>query len=255
MAKQDDLKPPLDSEGRYRLLVDAVTDYAIYMLDPEGCVVSWNSGAQRVKGYGEEEILGQHFSRFYTPEDRRAGLPDRTLRASAREGRFEAEGWRVRKDGRRFWAHVVVDPILAPDRSLLGFAKVTRDLTERRAAEESLRRSEEQFRLLVEGVTDYAIYMLSPDGVVTNWNAGAQRIKGYLPAEVIGTTSPASIAKTTVQRVGPPPPWRRRQSKAGSKARAGGFARTERSSGPTRSSTPSATPTDISSDSPRSRAT
>ncbi len=177
----------MDPEARYKLLVDAVIDYAIYMLDPDGCVVSWNSGAQRLKGYSEEEIVGQHFSRFYTPEDRSAGLPDRALRVSAREGRFEAEGWRVRKDGRRFWAHVVVDPIRAPDRSLLGFAKVTRDLTERRAAEASLRQSQEQFRLLVEGVTDYAIYMISPDGIVTNWNSGAQRIKGYSPAEVIGT--------------------------------------------------------------------
>ncbi len=187
MANQDDLTNGFDPETRYRLLVDAVIDYAIYMLDRDGRVASWNSGAQRLKGYREDEIVGQHFSRFYTPEDRSAGLPDRALNISAREGRFEAEGWRVRKDGGRFWAHVVIDPILGPDQSLLGYAKVTRDLTERRAAEASLRQSEEQFRLLVEGVTDYALYMLSPAGIVTNWNAGAQRIKGYQPAEVIGT--------------------------------------------------------------------
>ena len=134
MANQDVSRETLDPEARYKLLVDAVIDYAIYMLDPDGCVVSWNSGAQRLKGYSEEEIVGQHFSRFYTPEDRSAGLPDRALRVSAREGRFEAEGWRVRKDGRRFWAHVVVDPIRAPDRSLLGFVKsgwrINRDVSD-----------------------------------------------------------------------------------------------------------------------------
>ena len=187
MPQQQGFQQTLDSEARYRLLVDAVTDYAIYMLDPGGHVVSWNAGAQRLKGYSEAEIVGQHFSRFYTEEDRRAGVPGRALAASAKEGRFEAEGWRVRKDGRRFWALVVIDPIWAPDRSVLGFAKVTRDLTERRAAEDLLRQSEQQFRLLVQSVTDYAIYMISPDGTVTNWNAGAQRIKGYQPAEVIGT--------------------------------------------------------------------
>jgi PAS domain S-box-containing protein len=171
---------------RYRTLVDAITDYAIYMLDASGQVTSWNTGAQRFKGYQAEEIIGQHFSRFYTEEDRASGLPARALETSAREGKFETEGWRVRKDGSRFWAHVVIDPIRSPDGTLIGYAKVTRDLTERRKAEDSLRRSEEQFRLLIQGVTDYAIYMLSPDGIVTNWNIGAERIKGYQADEVIG---------------------------------------------------------------------
>jgi len=175
-----------DDSSRYRLLLDAVTDYAIYMLGPDGHVTSWNTGARRFKGYEEAEILGYHFSRFYTEEDKAAGLPDRALAIAAREGRFENEGWRVRKDGTRFWCHVVIDPIYAPGGEVLGYAKVTRDLTERRLAEQELRRSEEQFRLLVQGVVDYAIYMLDPSGVITNWNAGAQRIKGYLPEEVIG---------------------------------------------------------------------
>jgi PAS domain S-box-containing protein len=175
-----------DESGRYRLLVEAVTDYAIYMLDPSGAVTSWNAGAERFKGYTPKEIIGQNFSRFYTPEDIATGLPQRALATAEREGKFEAEGWRVRRDGTRFWAHVVIDPIRDPGGQLLGFAKITRDLTERRAAEETLRRSEEQFRRLVEGVTDYAIYMLSPQGIVTSWNAGAQRIKGYAPAEIIG---------------------------------------------------------------------
>ncbi len=173
-------------DGRYRVLVDAITDYAIYMLDPGGHVSSWNTGANRFKGYTEEEILGQHFSRFYTPEDREAGLPRRALATAEAEGRFESEGWRVRKDGERFWAHVIIDAIRDPGGQLIGFAKITRDLSERKLAEEVLRRSEEQFRLLVEGVTDYAIYMLTPEGDVTSWNAGAQRIKGYEPTEIIG---------------------------------------------------------------------
>lgn len=176
----------LKDEGRYRLLIEAVTDYAIYMLDPDGFVSSWNSGAKRFKGYEEAEILGQHFSRFYTEEDRKSGLPERALKTAATEGRFEGEGWRVRKDGERFWSHVVIDPIRSPTGELLGFAKVTRDLTERKLAQESLKRSEEQFRMLVQGVSDYALYMLDPSGVITNWNLGAQRIKGYSPEEAIG---------------------------------------------------------------------
>ena len=171
----------------HRLLIDSITDYAIYMLDPAGRVVSWNPGARRFKGYRAQEIVGQHFSRFYTDEDRAKNLPGRALETAVREGRFENEGWRVRQDGTRFWAHVIIDPIFAPDGGVLGFAKVTRDLTERKAAAESLRRSEEQFRLLVQGVTDYAIYMLDPNGRVSSWNSGAERIKGYRPEEIIGS--------------------------------------------------------------------
>nr|ACN58938.1 putative two component fused sensor/regulator transcriptional regulator [uncultured bacterium BLR7] len=175
-----------DDAGRYRRLVQAVTDYAIYMLDPSGIVISWNAGAQRFKGYTPEEIIGRHFSRFYTEEARKSGLPERALATAAREGKFESEGWRVRRDGTQFWAHVVIDPIRDPNGMLTGYAKITRDLTERKIAEEALRRSDELFRRLVQGVTDYAIYMLSPKGDVTNWNTGAQRIKGYLPEEIVG---------------------------------------------------------------------
>jgi len=186
-VENPDTLKAFSTEDRYRLLVQAVTDYALYMLDPAGFVVSWNSGAERLKGYAEHEIVGRHFSQFYPEEDVRNGMPARTLHTASTQGRFEAEGWRVRKNGERFWAHVVVDPIISPTGVLLGFAKVTRDLSERRIAEESLRRSEEQFRLLVQAVTDYALIMLDPHGIVTSWNAGAQRIKGYAPEEVIGT--------------------------------------------------------------------
>jgi PAS domain S-box-containing protein len=177
---------PLKDEQRYRLLIDSITDYAIYMLDDSGIVTSWNPGARSFKGYEASEIIGQHFSRFYTDEDRKAGLPARALTIARETGRFEGEGWRIRKDGARFWVSVIIDPIVDPNGKLLGYANVTRDLTERKAAEDTLRTSEEQFALLVQSVTDYAIYMLSPEGIVTNWNAGAERIKGYTPQEIIG---------------------------------------------------------------------
>ena len=179
-------RPLMEGENRYRLLIDGITDYAIYMLDPAGYVSSWNPGAQRFKGYTAEEIIGQHFSRFYTHDEQALGMPELALATAAAEGRFEREGWRVRKDGTTFWAHVVIDAIRRPSGELVGFAKITRDLSERRYAEEALRRSEEQFRLLVEGVTDYAIYLLDSSGHVSSWNAGAQRIKGYGASEIVG---------------------------------------------------------------------
>ncbi|HWJ58640.1 MAG TPA: PAS domain S-box protein [Sphingomicrobium sp.] len=172
--------------SRFELLVQSVTDYAIYMLDPEGRVTSWNAGAQRIKKYTADEIIGEHFSRFYTPEERERQVPRIALETAVREGRFEAEGWRVRKDGSRFWANVVIDPIREPSGKLIGFAKVTRDLTERKAAEEELRASEERFRLLVQSVTDYAIYMLDREGRVSSWNSGAERFKGYRAGEIMG---------------------------------------------------------------------
>jgi PAS domain S-box-containing protein len=183
---EDQTKTAAFEDKRFRLLIDAVIDYAIYMIDPDGIIISWNAGARRFKGYEEAEILGQHFSRFYTDEDRRVGKPQMALDTAIREGRFEGEGWRVRKDGTHFWSHVVIDPIYDASGQLLGFAKITRDLTDRKMAEEVLKQSEQQFRLLVQSVTDYAIYMLAPDGRLTNWNLGAQRIKGYAPEEVIG---------------------------------------------------------------------
>src|SRR5437763_7206616 len=183
MAAQDAL---LESERRFRLLVESVINYAIHMLDPSGIIINWNPGAERLKGYAAREIIGQHFSRFYAPEDRRAGLPMRALEIAGREGRYDSEGWRIRKDGSRFWASVVVDAIRNNRGELLGVAKVTRDITERHAAHEAVRESERQFRLLVESVVDYALFMLDPNGIVSNWNAGAERIKGYTAEEIVG---------------------------------------------------------------------
>jgi PAS domain S-box-containing protein len=168
------------------LLLNAVKDYAIYLLDRRGHVRSWNTGAERFKGYTAAEIIGQHFSRFYTETDRAADLPEQALRIAAEEGKFEAEGWRVRKDGTQFWTSVVIDPVRDSDGELIGFAKVTRDIGHKREAEDRLRDSEQRFRMLVEGVRDYAIYMLDPLGIVSNWNVGAQAIKGYTAQEIVG---------------------------------------------------------------------
>ena len=179
-------KPTLEGLGLYGLLVESVQDYAIFALDPDGYILSWNAGAKRLKGYTRQEIIGRHFSIFYPPEDIARGKTKWELEIAAREGRFEDEGWRVRKDGTQFWANVVITALRAPDGELVGFAKITRDLTERRDAEEELRQSEERFRLIVQTVKDYAIFMLDPQGNVATWNEGARRIKGYNADEIIG---------------------------------------------------------------------
>jgi PAS domain S-box-containing protein len=174
-----------ESERNFRLLVEGITDYAIYMLDPEGRVTNWNRGAERIKGYKANDIVGKHFSVFYIPEDRAAGLPRRALEIALKDKHFFAEGWRVRKDGTRFFASVVIDPIFEK-RKLIGFAKITRDVTERQNSLSELSKSESQFKTLVSGVTDYALYMLDPTGIVANWNAGGERIKGYSAEEIVG---------------------------------------------------------------------
>jgi PAS domain S-box-containing protein len=169
-----------------RLLVESVVDYAIFMLDPDGRVATWNRGAETIKGYAASEIIGQHFSRFYPTEDINAGKPAAELEIAREVGRVEDEGWRIRKDGTRFWASVVITALRDPSGQLKGFAKVTRDLSERRRTEEELRRSEERFRLLIENIGDYAIYMLDLDGNVATWNLGAERMKGYRAEEILG---------------------------------------------------------------------
>ncbi len=174
------------SEDLVGLLVDSVRDYAIFQLDPTGRVVSWNQGAQRLKGYRADEIIGKHFSTFYPREDVAAGKCERELAEATDNGRVEDEGWRVRKNGTRFWANVVITALRDREGVLRGFGKVTRDLTERMRAEETLRQSEERLRILVEQVQDYAIFMLDPEGYVRTWNVGAERLKGYMANEIIG---------------------------------------------------------------------
>ena len=177
---------PISGERRFQLLVEAATDYAIYMLDPQGVVSSWNSGAQRVTGYTAGEAIGQNFSRFFMPEDRERGKPAQALRMAGETGRHQEDGWRMRKDGSPLWASTIINRISDEKGNLVGFAEITRDITDRRAAIEALAESELQFRTLIEGVIDYAIFMLDASGRVTTWNAGARRIKGYEPGEIIG---------------------------------------------------------------------
>jgi PAS domain S-box-containing protein len=177
---------PFPADDIYRLLVEQTKDYAVFALDAKGNVRTWNLGAERLKGFRAQDIIGKHFSTFYTKEDVARDWPARELQMALAEGRFEDEGWRVRKDGSRFWANVVITALRDEDGKLIGFSKITRDITGRRMHEEALRQSEERFRLLVESVTDYAVYMLDLDGAITSWNTGAQRITGYRRDEVLG---------------------------------------------------------------------
>ena len=168
------------------LLVDQVVDYAIIALDGSGTIESWNAGAERLKGYSAQEAIGRSFAMFYTPEDRRSGLPVRLLESARRDGRVESLGWRLRKDGTPFWADVVITALRDESGALVGFGKVTRDLTAEHELEESLKRSEERFRLLVSQVKEYAIIALDASGTIESWNAGAERLKGYTWQETIG---------------------------------------------------------------------
>jgi PAS domain S-box-containing protein len=192
MTSKDSNRPklvPAKSSGvdaAYNTLIRSVRDYAIFILDPSGHITSWNRGAQLIKGYTAEDIIGQHFSRFYPAAAVERGWPDHELNVARNEGRFEDEGWRVRKDGSTFWAHVIITALRDDKGALIGYGKITHDLTERRREQESLRQSEERFRLLVEGVKDYGIFMLDVDGRIMSWNTGAERIKGYSAKEIIG---------------------------------------------------------------------
>jgi hypothetical protein len=174
------------TEQRFRALIECVQDYAIFMLDGNGFVTTWNAGAEKLKGYSADEIIGSHFSRFYPQDAIERGWPDHELRMAEMDGRFEDEGWRIRKDGSRFWASVVITALRDAEGALIGFSKITRDLSERKQVERRLAESEEQLRLLVQGITDYAILMLDATGVVTSWNSGAEAITGYAAAEMLG---------------------------------------------------------------------
>jgi PAS domain S-box-containing protein len=187
MADPEHSQPLLSEIGDpFRALVETAADYAIFLLDKTGHVLTWNKGAQRIKGYAAAEILGRHISAFYTEEAKARRWPEYELQMAAANGQFEDEGWRVRKDGTLFWASVVLAALKDAEGTVQGFSKITRDLSERRKHEESLRQSEERFRLMVDSVKDYAIFMLDPDGIVASWNTGAERIKGYKASEIIG---------------------------------------------------------------------
>ena len=176
----------IDDAKRFQLLVGALTDYALYLLDLDGTITSWNVGAERIKGYTAQEAIGKNFSMFFTKEDLAAGKPARALHTARTVGRFEDEAWRLRKDGSRFWASAILDAVRDERGQVIGFVKITRDLTERRTSQEALKQSERQFRLLVNGVIDYAIFMLDPTGRIASWNSGAQHLKGYTASEIVG---------------------------------------------------------------------
>jgi PAS domain S-box-containing protein len=175
------------SSAWLRLWAESTQDYSIFALSPEGIVLTWNPGGERIQGYRPDEIVGQPFSLFYPESDRAAGAPEAALRAATEVGRYVAEGWRVRKDGTIFWANVVMTALRDSRGQLIGFGKVVRDVSDKKAVHDAVLESERSFRLLVQGVTDYAIFMLSPDGHITSWNSGARRIKGYTEKEIIGS--------------------------------------------------------------------
>jgi PAS domain S-box-containing protein len=199
-VSNDGPKTAEDVRERYRILVESLSDYAIFLLDPRGYIQTWNPGAEKLKGYTPKEAIGKHFSIFYPREKIESGWVDHELAVAEQTGHFEDEGWRLRKDGTRFWANVIITANRDSTGRLLGFAKITRDLTDRRNHEEVLRQSEERFRLLVDSVRDYAIFMLDPDGRVASWNAGAQRIKGYRPEEIIGQSFKKFYLQEAVDR-------------------------------------------------------
>lgn len=176
----------LPAADRLEVLVDSVTDCAIYLLDRDGVIRTWNSGAERIKGYRAAEVIGQHFSLFFTPEDKAADVPGQILLRAGRDGKAEQQGWRIRKDGGHFWAASMAQPARDVRGRVVGFATITRDMTEQRAAQQPLYDSERRFRLLVRAVKDCAIYMLDPSGIIVNWNSGAERLKGYSAAEIVG---------------------------------------------------------------------
>lgn len=193
-TKKQSPSPQLSPEQWCPQVIENLADVAIFMVSLEGRVESWNSAARCILGYAPEEITGQDFSRFYTPEERAAGLPAEALRRAAADGRFVTEGWRVRKDGSRLRARIVIDPVWDASGVAAGFCEVTREIDGSSTADQGSTafdavpaREAQQFRWMVQGFTDHAIYLLSPSGVVDTWNSGAERITGYRAAEVIGT--------------------------------------------------------------------
>lgn len=182
-----DSKVIIKDSDKLQLLIDSVVDYAVFMLDADGIVVSWNAGAERIKGYSASEIIGHPYARFFTQQDQDAGVPLNFLSKARREGRAEHEGWRTRRDGTLFWAHSILDAIRDAKGNVIGFAKISRDITAHHQAQQELIDSERQFRLLTSNLTDCALYMLDLNGIVVSWNAGAERIKGYAARDVIGT--------------------------------------------------------------------
>jgi PAS domain S-box-containing protein len=188
------------SEERYHKMIEEVEDYAIILLDENGIIENWNRGAEKIKGYQQSEIIGKHFSIFYLPDDRAEGLPGKLLIEAKTHGKAIHEGWRIRKDGTRFWGSITLTALHNPEGGIIGYSKVTRDLTEKKMAEDQLKaladelqkknqalaESEERYHKMVEEVEEYAIIFLDNDGIIRNWNKGAQKIKQYQESEAVG---------------------------------------------------------------------
>ena len=170
----------------YQKMIEEIEDYAIVLLDKNGLIQNWNRGAQLIELYKEEEVIGKHFSMFYLEQDLAAGMPGKLIREAEEKGRAIHEGWRKRKDGTRFWGSITITAIHGDDNEIIGFSKVTRDLTDKKIAEDSLKMSEERYHQMIAEVQDYAIILLDADGLIQNWNAGAEKIKGYGSAEILG---------------------------------------------------------------------
>jgi PAS domain S-box-containing protein len=183
ILNKDDLR---NAGSIYKRMIEEVQDYAIILLNKEGFIINWNKGAQKIKGYMEREIVGKHFSIFYLNEDVRNNLPQTLLEQAEKTGRAAHEGWRKRKDGTRFWGSITITAIHNDNGSVIGFCKVTRDLTDKKIAEDKLRMSEERYHQMIAEVQDYAIILLDPNGIIINWNTGAEQIKGYKASEAIG---------------------------------------------------------------------
>lgn len=203
------MKELIKSEQRYHKMVTEVRDYAIILLDDQGKILDWNKGAEHVKGYSSKEIVGKSFRLFYSKEDKDSKLPEKLLGEARKNGSVVHEGWRIKKDGRRFWASVTITALHDNDDNVIGFSKVTRDLTERKVAEDRvenlveelrqandrLKASEERYHRMVAEVQDYAIILLDEKGNIQNWNAGAQVIKGYSSKEIVGKSFKIFYAK------------------------------------------------------------
>ncbi|MCE3228185.1 MAG: sensor histidine kinase [Bacteroidetes bacterium] len=180
------LKKAAGKTDLYRKMIEEIEDYAIILMDKHGFIQDWNRGAQKIKGYTEEEIIGKHFSIFYLPDDLESGLPGRLITEARKNGRAGSEGWRRRKDGSQFWGSITITAIHDDEGEVIGFSKVTRDLTEKKKAEDKLRMSEQRYHKMVAEIQDYAITLLDENGIIENWNSGAEKIKGYTASEILG---------------------------------------------------------------------
>ncbi|MCD6017399.1 MAG: sensor histidine kinase [Bacteroidetes bacterium] len=176
----------LERRDLYQKMIEEIEDYAIILLDKNGIIQNWNRGAEKIKGYSESEIIGKHFSTFYLEEDLAVDLPNKLMKLAEQTGRAVQEGWRKRKDGTKFWGSITITALHDEHHNVIAYCKVTRDLTDKKTAEDQLRKSEERYHQMIAEVQDYAIILLSPEGVIENWNIGAEKIKGYKASEVIG---------------------------------------------------------------------